>query len=83
MKDKVYSGKVVWFSPSRGFGFVAPDDKSCNDGKDLFIHYSNIRAPEGKFKTVQAGASVSFTIGTNDNGPQAENIDVLEDEVKQ
>ena len=31
------TGKVKWFDPKKGFGFVVNDD-----GKDVFIHYTSI-----------------------------------------
>ena len=68
---EVMYGEVVWFNNS--FGFVKPDDGE----KDLFVHYSNIVTDPGKFKTLTAGQRVSFTIGANNTGPQAENVVVI------
>ncbi|MBU6207241.1 MAG: cold shock domain-containing protein [Alphaproteobacteria bacterium] len=34
-----YSGTMKWFDPSRGFGFMKPDD----DGSDVLIHFSLLR----------------------------------------
>jgi cold shock CspA family protein len=45
----------------------------------LFLHYSNLNGEPGKFKTVAAGAIVSFVVGANNNGPQAEDIIILEE----
>ena len=66
-------GEVVWFNDKRGFGFVKPEGES----EDLFAHYTNVVAEPGKFRTLTAGQRVSFSIGQNNNGPQAEQIVVL------
>ena len=66
-------GTVVWFNSKRGIGFIAPD----GGGKDMFCHYTNVVAEPGVFKTLTAGQRVSFVIGANKNGPQAEKIVVI------
>ena len=38
-------GKVKWFNPIKGFGFIERDDKE----KDVFIHISEVKA--GWYKT--------------------------------
>ena len=74
MTEQVMKGEVIWFS-TLGYGFIKPDEGE----KDFFVHYSNIVGEEGKFKTLVAGQKVSFTIGQNNKGPQAENVVVLEE----
>lgn len=71
---EVKYGTVVWFSNSRGFGYIAPDD----GGKDYFCHWSNINGEPNKFKTLIAGQQVSFVVGANNKGPQAEQVVILE-----
>ena len=76
MKQEVMTGKVVWFNDKRGYGFIKKDA----DGSDLFVHFSNINSETGKFKTLTAGQSVCFIVGANKNGPQAENVSVIDGE---
>ena len=61
------AGTVKWFNESKGFGFIQREN-----GPDLFVHFSNI-ASDG-FRTLQEGQAVTFTEGTGQKGPQAENV---------
>jgi CspA family cold shock protein len=60
-------GTVKWFNQRKGYGFI-----STPDGRDIFVHYSNI-AGEG-FKTLVEGEAVSFDIIEGEKGPRAENV---------
>jgi len=60
-------GTVKWFDEKKGFGFI-----SGQDGKDIFVHYSNIAG--AGFKTLAEGDAVDFEITTGDKGPKAENV---------
>jgi len=63
-------GKVKWFNESKGFGFIVNDE-----GGDLFVHYSAIKA--GGFKTLSEGQRVSFDVTQGKKGPAAENVNLL------
>lgn len=69
-----FQGVVVFFDAKRGWGFLKPDSGE----KDLFIHFSNIVAPEGVFKTLEAGQRVEYGISANHKGPQACAIKVIQ-----
>jgi CspA family cold shock protein len=66
MSEKL-SGTVKWFNESKGFGFIQREN-----GPDLFVHFSNIQG-DG-FKTLAEGQAVTFTEGSGQKGPQAENV---------
>ena len=60
-------GKVKWFSPEKGYGFIAREG-----GDDVFVHFSAIQ-DEG-FKTLNEGQDVEFEIVDGARGPQAANV---------
>ena len=67
-KAKMAEGKVKWFNPEKGYGFISRDD-----GDDLFVHYSEIQI-DG-YKTLEEDAQVEFDITTGQNGKlQASNV---------
>lgn len=63
-------GKVKWFNPEKGFGFI-----ESNDGGDVFVHFSAIQT-EG-FKTLEEGQKVEFDIVDGNRGPQAANVSLV------
>lgn len=63
-------GKVKWFNAEKGYGFI-----ECNDGGDVFVHYSAIQG-QG-FKTLQEGQNVQFDVVRGSRGPQASDVKVL------
>lgn len=60
-------GTVKWFNQRKGYGFICTPD-----GKDVFVHYSNI-AGKG-FKSLVEGDPVSFEIVEGEKGLRAENV---------
>ena len=61
------TGTVKWFNEKKGFGFILGED-----GKDYFLHFSNIE--KQGFKIVLEGERVSFEVENSDRGPQATKI---------
>ncbi len=60
-------GKVKWFNPRKGYGFIATDD-----GRDIFVHYASISG-EG-YRTLAEGDPVTFDIVEGEKGLRAENV---------
>jgi len=63
----VATGSVKWFNDAKGYGFIKQEN-----GPDVFVHFSAIRA-EG-FKSLQEGDQVEFEITQGPKGPQASNV---------
>jgi CspA family cold shock protein len=61
-------GTVKWFSNSKGYGFISPDE----GGEDVFAHFSAIQM-DG-YKTLNEGQKVQFEITEGPKGLQAANI---------
>lgn len=55
-------GTVKWFNPTKGFGFIQPEDGS----KDVFVHISAVeRAGMG---TLNEGQKLSFELERGQQG---------------
>ena len=67
LKSAMATGKVKWFSPKKGYGFI-----TMEDGKDVFVHYSSIAATG--FKSLQEGENVEFELSQGPKGLQASNV---------
>ena len=61
------TGKIKWFSDSKGFGFI-----DTGEGKDLFVHFSAIQA--AGYRSLREGQEVEYEIGEGPKGPQAEKV---------
>jgi CspA family cold shock protein len=67
-KHSMSTGKVKWYNPRRGYGFIVPDDGV----EDLFVHRSEIKM-EGE-ATLDEDQKVEFEIGQGEKGPHATNV---------
>ncbi len=62
-----YTGKVLWFSNAKGFGFL-----SREGAPDVFCHFSSIQT-DG-YRSLKEGEDVEFSVVQGDKGPQAEAV---------
>lgn len=63
------SGYVKWFDPTKGYGFIVPDDPSITGAKDVLLHISSLR-DHGR-ESVDEGATVTFEAAHRSKGWQA------------
>tara|TARA_A100000164_G_scaffold319589_1_gene301283 strand:+ start:628 stop:909 length:282 start_codon:yes stop_codon:yes gene_type:complete len=63
------TGTVKWFNPTKGFGFIEPDD----GGKDAFVHISAVE--RAGLNGLNEGQKVSYDLEPGRNGKSsAENL---------
>ncbi len=60
-------GRVKWFDPKKGFGFIVGPD-----GQDIFTHYTQIEG-EG-FRVLQDNALVTYSAELTDKGWHATSV---------
>ena len=52
------NGTVKWFNPSKGFGFIQPD----NGGQDVFVHITAL--DKAGLRTLNEGQKVSYELAS-------------------
>ncbi len=63
------NGKVKWFNPTKGFGFIERGDKE----KDVFVHVSALR--KAGINCLDEGQVVTFEVEEGPKGPNAVNLE--------
>ena len=61
------TGKVKWFDPKKGFGFIIGDN-----GEDVFVHYTSIHG-DG-FRALKDGETVAYELAEGQKGFQAREV---------
>ncbi len=59
------TGTVKWFNPTKGYGFIEPEDGS----KDVFVHMNAVRS--AGLDTLNEGQRVDFDIEPGKDGKTA------------
>lgn len=62
------TGKIKWFNPTKGYGFIAPDDGS----KDVFVHISAVE--KAGLRTLNENDKVSFDVVSERGKNSAANL---------
>jgi len=71
----VATGKVKWYKPSKGFGFVKPS----SGGEDIFLHKSTLERIG--LTDIKDGQMIRYDLAQNREGKtQADAIELIEDE---
>ena len=60
-------GKVKWFNPAKGYGFIEREDKQ----KDVFVHSS---AAQAASLELNEGDQLTFDVEDGDKGLSAVNL---------
>ena len=60
-------GKVKWFNPTKGYGFIEREDKE----KDVFVHSS---AAQAASLQLNEGDELTFKVESGDKDPSSENL---------
>lgn len=66
------TGVVKWFNPSKGYGFIRPD----NGGNDVFVHISALE--KVGLRTLDENQRVSYELATNKGKVSAVELKLLD-----
>lgn len=64
------TGTVKWFNPTKGYGFIQPDD----GGADVFVHISAVE--KAGLQRLNENQKVSYELATNKGRTSAANLKV-------
>lgn len=66
------NGIVKWFNPTKGFGFIQPEE----GGSDVFVHITALKA--AGLATLNENQRVSFDLETHKGRTSAVNLKLLQ-----
>ncbi len=67
------TGTVKFFNTIKGYGFINPDEP-LEIGRDIFVHYSEIKVDPSEFATLNENDEVEFELHETDRGFEARNV---------
>jgi CspA family cold shock protein len=70
LETKMATGKVKWFNPTKGYGFIQP----TGGGQDVFVHISAVE--RAGLSTLNENQTVEFEVVSNRGKSSAENLKV-------
>ena len=66
------TGKLKWFNPNKGYGFITPDD----GGNDVFLHISELET--SNIETLDEGETLNYELGDHNGKTKSIKIKKLE-----
>ena len=69
------AGRVKWFDPGKGYGFIVPDDPSLTERKDVLLHISSLR--DSGRDTAAEGAPITCDCARRPKGWQVTEVHEL------
>ncbi len=66
------TGTVKWFNPTKGFGFIKPD----NGGSDVFVHISALQ--KAGLRTLNDNQRVEYELATEKGKTAAVNLKLVD-----
>jgi CspA family cold shock protein len=70
LEIKMATGKVKWFNPTKGYGFIQP----TGGGQDVFVHISAVE--RAGLSTLNENQDVEYEVVSNRGKSSAENLKV-------
>lgn len=64
------TGIVKWFNPTKGYGFIQPDQ----GGADVFVHITALEA--AGLRSLNEGQKVGYELATNKGKTSAANLKI-------
>ncbi len=66
------TGTVKWFNPTKGYGFIVPDD----GGQDVYVNISAVE--QAGMGTLNEGQKISYELATEGGRTSAANLKAVD-----